>query len=85
MVDDSEAEVRRIVAERLPAPLLAALVDDPDLLVRWQAAGRALGAVLARFAQDPEADVRERAEQRRAELQAAAPPDACAGPSLHSV
>jgi len=85
MVEDSESEVRRIVAERLPAPLLDALVDDPDLLVRWQAAGRAMGAVLARFAQDPEADVRERAEQRRAELEATAPPDACAGPSLHSV
>jgi hypothetical protein len=67
---DTEAEVRRIVAERLPAPLLSVFADDADLLVRWHAAGRADIDLLRRLAHDTEADIRERAEQRLAELAA---------------
>ena len=64
MVEDHEPEVRRIVAERLPTPLLDCFVNDADLLVRWEAAARALGPVLERLAHDPEAEIRERAQAR---------------------
>jgi hypothetical protein len=76
LVHDRESEVRRIVAERLPAPLLEVFVDDPDLLVRWEVAARANGAVLERLVCDPEAEIRARAGERLGRLRSDAETEA---------
>jgi len=68
LVEDPAPEVRRLVAQRLPAPLLTSLATDADWLVRWEAAGRAIGHVLEGLARDAEPEVRERALARQAQL-----------------
>ncbi|HEY9237625.1 MAG TPA: hypothetical protein VIP10_02190, partial [Burkholderiaceae bacterium] len=57
-------EVRRIVAERLPAALLSRLAADSDWRVRWEVAQRADAAVLAQLQDDEDPEVRRAVRER---------------------
>ncbi|TDY17204.1 LRV iron-sulfur cluster protein [Paraburkholderia sp. BL6665CI2N2] len=63
--DASEVEVRRSVAERLPATLLSRLAFDRDWRVRWQVARRAAGEIVASLMDDADEEVRALARRRR--------------------
>jgi hypothetical protein len=64
MADDAEPEVRRIVAERLPAGLLKRLALDADWRVRFEVAQRADVVTLHSMRNDDEADIRQTVLQR---------------------
>jgi hypothetical protein len=59
--------VRRVLAQRVPVPLLGVLATDEDWTVRWEVAGRATGATLTALLQDGEPEVSERARARCSE------------------
>jgi hypothetical protein len=67
MAADEAYEVRRIVAQRLPAPLLGCLAQDSDLLVRWEVTQRAQPELLQALLADPDEEIRAAARQRLAD------------------
>jgi hypothetical protein len=72
LADDTEPEVRCVVAERLPSSLLKRLCLDADWRVRFAVAQRADLATLHRMQQDPEPDIRQAVAER---LEQPAPTD----------
>ena len=64
MVDDPDYFVRKLVAQRLPLPLLPRMARDPDQEVRLVVVERLPVPALLDFRDDPEVDVR-RAVARR--------------------
>jgi MoxR-like ATPase len=65
MADDTEPEVRRVVAERLPVALLSRLSRDADWRVRWEVAQRADAATLDALRDDEDAEVRQAVHERQ--------------------
>ena len=63
---DPDPLVRVVVAERLPAPRLGAMLQDEDLRVRFTIAERAPLELAAALADDPDELVREAARARLA-------------------
>jgi hypothetical protein len=64
MINDDAPEVRRIIAERLPASDLAVLRGDHDWLVRYAVAERIAITDLGCLLNDPEPDVQAIARER---------------------
>jgi len=51
MSGDQDLEVRRLVVERMPAPMLVIMLNDPEWLIRYLAA-------------DPDSEVRSLVRER---------------------
>jgi hypothetical protein len=58
MAHDNEAEVRRIVAERMSGEDVVVMLGDKDWLVRYTAVQKASLEAIASLSDDPEPDVR---------------------------
>jgi len=64
MADDPAAEVRQIVAARLPVGLVGRLARDEDLRVRWEVGQRAGRDLLRTMQDDADSAVRALVAQR---------------------
>ena len=68
MMYDPEAEVRRVVAERIDPNEAINMLDDHDWNVRLFAAMRVPAEVLEKLRDDPDQEVREVVSQRLEQL-----------------